>query len=249
MADPVRARRLSDHEGQTLTQIVRRGRGSSIRVRRATIIMASASGTPVSAIARLVAADEDTVRDVIHAFNQRGLAALDPQWAGGRPRRISDDDVAFIVATAKTRPETLGRPFTHWSVRKLAAYLRRNDQRIIRVGRERLRQLLHTHQITFQRTRTWKESRDPDKDRKLDRIEEVIRRFPDRCFAFDQFGPLSIRPCHGTCWAARRHPDRLRAPYHRTHGIRYFHGGYSLSEDRLCGVLHDTKAATTPWPR
>jgi hypothetical protein len=41
------------------------------------------------------------------------LAALDPQWAGGRPRLISDDDVAFIVATAKTRPETLGRPFTH----------------------------------------------------------------------------------------------------------------------------------------
>ena len=41
------------------------------------------------AIARLVAADEDTVRDVIHAFNERGLAALDPQWAGGRPRLIS----------------------------------------------------------------------------------------------------------------------------------------------------------------
>ena len=68
MADPVRARRLSDHEGQTLTQIVRRGRGSSIRVRRATMILASASGTPVAAIARLVAADEDTVREVIHAF-------------------------------------------------------------------------------------------------------------------------------------------------------------------------------------
>jgi hypothetical protein len=35
---------------------VRRGRGNPIRVRRATIIMASASGTPVAAIARLVAA-------------------------------------------------------------------------------------------------------------------------------------------------------------------------------------------------
>src|SRR3954452_18812080 len=132
MADPVRARRLSDHEGRTLTQIVRRGRGNSIRVRRATIIMASSSGTPVAAIARLVAADEDTVRDVIHAFNERGLAALDPRWAGGRPRLIRDDDVAFIVATATTRPETLRRPFTHGSVRKLAAYLRRNDQRVVR---------------------------------------------------------------------------------------------------------------------
>src|SRR4051812_32608743 len=203
--------------------------------------MASASGTLVPAIARLVAADEDTGGDVIHAFNQRGLAALDPQWAGGRPRRISDDDVAFIVATAKTRPETLGRPFTHWSVRKLAAYLRRNDRRIIRVGRERLRQLLHTHQITFQRTRTWKESRDPDKDRKLDRIEEVIRRFPDRCFAFDQFGPLSIRPCHGTTWAPECKPARLPATYHRTHGIRYFHGCYSLGDDQLWGVSRRRK--------
>jgi len=97
MADPVRARRLSDHEGQTLTQIVRRGRGSSIRVRRATMILASASGTPVAAIARLVAADEDTVREVIHAVNAKGLAALDPQWAGGRPRLISDDDTGFIT--------------------------------------------------------------------------------------------------------------------------------------------------------
>jgi hypothetical protein len=141
------------------------------------------------------------------------------------------------------RPETLGRPFTHWGVRKLAAYLRRNDRRIIRVGRERLRQLLYTHQITFQRTRTWKESRDPDKDRKLDRIEEVIRRFPDRCFAFDQFGPLSIRPCHGTTWAPECKPARLPATFHRTHGIRYFHGCYSLGDDQLWGVSRRRKGA------
>ena len=83
MAEPVRARRLSEDEGRQLQQIVRRGKPGAIRMRRAMMIMASASGTPVPAIARLVAADEDTVRDVIHAFNERGLAALDPQWAGG----------------------------------------------------------------------------------------------------------------------------------------------------------------------
>ena len=79
LAEPVRARRLTDQEGRKLQQIVRRGRHESVRVRRALIIMASASGTTVPAIARLVAAHEDTVRDVIHAFNERGLAALDPQ--------------------------------------------------------------------------------------------------------------------------------------------------------------------------
>ena len=104
MAEPVRARRLTDQEGRRLQQIVRRGKHGSVRVRRAMIIMASSSGTPAPAIARLVAADEDTVRDVVHAFNQKGLAALDPNWAGGRPRRISDDDVEVIVEAATTRP-------------------------------------------------------------------------------------------------------------------------------------------------
>src|SRR5258705_253541 len=123
MSQPVRARRLTEHEGQYLLRLVRRGNHETIRVRRALIIMASASGTTVPAIARLVAADEDTVRDVIHAFNAEGLACLGPHWAGGRPRRITDADLTLIVATATTRPRKLGLPFTHWSMRKLAAYL------------------------------------------------------------------------------------------------------------------------------
>jgi transposase len=60
---------------------------------------------------------------VIHLFNAKGLAALDPRWAGGRPRLISDEDIAVIVEAATTRPEKLGLPFTRWSLRKLAAYL------------------------------------------------------------------------------------------------------------------------------
>ena len=157
---------------------------------------------------------------------------------------------AFVVEIARRRPGKLGLPFTHWSIRKLTDYLngryggsdpRQLPSRTVRIGRERLRKILHDHDITFQRTRTWKESSDPDYDAKLDRIDDVISRFPDRCFAFDQFGPLSIRPCHGTCWASKKHPDRLRATYKRTHGIRYFHGCYSLSDDRLWGVLHEHK--------
>jgi len=81
MAEPVRAQRLSDEEGRRRLQIVRRDRHGSVRVRRVMIIMASAPGTPVPAIARLVAADDDTVRGVVHAFNAKGLAA---RALGGR---------------------------------------------------------------------------------------------------------------------------------------------------------------------
>ena len=139
-------------------------------------------------------------------------------------------------------------PFTHWSLRKLSTYLRGGYRRTapipahpVTVSRERLRRILHTHRITFQHTRTWKESTDPDLEAKLDRIQDVTTRFPDRCFAFDQFGPLSIRPCHGTCWASRKDPNRIPATYHRTHGIRYFHGCYDLARDKLWGILHEHK--------
>jgi hypothetical protein len=89
LAEPVRARRLTQDEGRKLQQLVRRGKHDSVRVRRALIIMAFASGTPVPAIANLIAGHEDTVRDVIHSFNEIGLRALDLQWAGGRPRPAS----------------------------------------------------------------------------------------------------------------------------------------------------------------
>jgi len=208
------------------------------------VVLASAGGNSVPVIARLVSADEDSVRQVIHRFNEMGLGCLDPRWAGGRPRRISPDDEAFIVATANTRPEALGQPFTRWSVRKLADYLAHNrGLRRVMVGRERLRQFLHKHHLTFQRTKTWKESTDPDRDAKLARIDEVMTRFPDRCFAFDEFGPLTIRPHLGAAWTEQRHPDRLPANYHKLAGVRQFHGCYSIGEDTLWGVVRARKSA------
>lgn len=184
MSKPVRARRLTDEEGRILLRIVGRGRHQTVKVRRAMMVLASVSGNTNELIARLVAADPDTVRDVIHAFNDRGLECLDPRWAGGAPRRITEQDEAYIVQVATARPRSLGRPFTHWSLRKLADYLSHPPAGASRVviGRTRLGETLRRHQISFQRTRTWKETTDPDADAKLDRIEEVTRRFPDRCF-------------------------------------------------------------------
>ena len=64
----------------------------------------------------------------------------------------------------------------------------------VRIGRERLRQILHAEAITFQRTKTWKESPDPLKEQKLARIEGLLDHQRDRTFAFDEFGPLTIKP-------------------------------------------------------
>ncbi|WP_329109139.1 IS630 family transposase [Micromonospora sp. NBC_01699] len=244
MAEPVRVRRLSDQEGQRLQRLVRRGTGSVVRLRRAMVVLASAGGNTVPAIARLVQADEDSVRQVIHRFNEQGMPSLDPRWAGGRPRQISPDDEAFIVATANTRPMKLGRPFTRWSIRKLAEYLAGNPDRVVMVGRERLRQYLRKHEITFQRTKTWKESNDPQRETKLTRIEHVTTQFSDRVFAFDEFGPLAVRPQTGSGWHPKGRPHRLPANYHKLHGVRQFHGCYSVGDDTLWGVIRHRKSAT-----
>ena len=246
MAEPVRVRRLSDDEGRKLQRLVRRGEGkgqaSVVRYRRAMVILASAGGNRVPVIARLVQTSEDRVREVIHRFNEIGMACLDPKWAGGRPRRITTDDETFIVAAANQRPEKLGRPFTRWSLRKLVGYLADNPTRVVTIGRERLRELLAKHDVTFQRTKTWKESNDPDRDVKLARIDEVLAEHPDRCFAFDEFGPLAIHPIAGCCWAAKKKPQRVRANYHKHCGVRQFHAVYSVGDDTMWGVCRTRKS-------
>src|SRR5258708_19084247 len=126
MRERVRVRRLNDEEGRQIKRIVRRGGGSDgsiVKWRRAMVVLASAGGNDVAAIAGLVQTSPDRVREMIHRFNDLGMRSLDPQWAGGRPRLITTTDRALIVKTAKTRPTKLRQPFTHWSLRKLAEYL------------------------------------------------------------------------------------------------------------------------------
>ncbi len=82
MSKRVRVRRLSVEEGRQLQRIVRRGGGktdkSHVKWRRAVAVHASAGGNTVPVIARLVATSEDRVREMIHRFNEEGMASLDP---------------------------------------------------------------------------------------------------------------------------------------------------------------------------
>ncbi len=205
------------------------------------VVLASAGGNDVATIARLVQTSPDRVREMIHRFNDLGMRSLDPQWAGGRPRQITTSDRSFIVETAKTRPAKLGRPFTHWSIRKLADYLGTKNGHKVRIGRERLRQILIAEGITFQRTKTWKESPDPLKEQKLARIEWCLDHARDRTFAFDEFGPLTIKPVGGAAWAPQGRPIRLRANYNKPHGSRQLFACYSIGEDHLWGRIEPAK--------
>ena len=50
---------------------------------------------------------------------------------------------------------------------------------------------------------------------------------------FDEFGPIEVRPQHGRAWRSVGDPERIRANYVRTHGVRHYLAAYDLKDDRL----------------
>ena len=58
---------------------------------------------------------------------------------------------------------------------------------------------------------------------------------------FDEMGPIQLIPHHGSGWALRKLPERLRATYSKQHGVRYLFGAYDVHADRLHGRLRPHK--------
>jgi transposase len=75
-------RALSMPEGQRLQQITRTAK-DPVRLRRAIVVLMSGQGQPAPDIAHLLKATEDYVRDVIHAFNERGVRRAGPKMERG----------------------------------------------------------------------------------------------------------------------------------------------------------------------
>jgi predicted ArsR family transcriptional regulator len=86
VAERVRVRDITNEEGNRLLRIVRRSSGSVVTWRRAQMVLLSAQGMDVAAIAGVTFTSPDRVRDVLHNFNLDGFAALYPRMpAAGRP--------------------------------------------------------------------------------------------------------------------------------------------------------------------
>jgi len=224
-------RELAPHEGQRLKRLSKQSKVASTR-QRASILLASNTLMSVPQIARMWMTDESHVRRVIHEFNEHGFESLRPRFGGGRPRRISTDDEQRIVAVAGARPDTLGVPYTRWSLAKLSRYLRTQG---IEVSSAHLARILARNGISLQRTRSWKQSPDPDYQAKADRILALYREKPANgvVISFDEKGPESLCPKHGRGWARRGRPERHRATFNRRQGIRYLVGALDVHADYL----------------
>jgi hypothetical protein len=85
-------------------------RRTPVRMRRPMVVMMSGQGQTVRDITSLLQVSEDYVRDVIHAFNERGFDALDPKPSGGPGRKIGEQLCSWICTIARTSPADWASP-------------------------------------------------------------------------------------------------------------------------------------------
>jgi transposase len=63
-----------------------------------------------------VGLDGETVRKRTRRFNAEGLAALKDRSRSGRRPTYSPAQTAAVIASALSKPQTLGLPFAAWTL-------------------------------------------------------------------------------------------------------------------------------------
>jgi transposase len=153
-------RDLTSAEGQHLSRILKAST-NAVMLRRAQVIAFSGQGMQAKYIGKQLHLHEEYVRELIRRFDAGSFEALKPKPRTGRPRELEPEEVAQIIEVATMRPKDCGLPFTTWSLRKIADFLVR--RRIVsKTSANMVGRILRENGITFQRTKTWKESNDPE---------------------------------------------------------------------------------------
>ncbi len=166
MKRPIFVRPLTESERAALEAGLRST--DAFVLRRCQILLGSARGESVPAIARALACNEQTVRNAIHAFATRGVAAL--QAGSSRAKTIH---VAFDAQRAEglrallhQSPRQFGKPTSLWTLDLAAEVSVEQGLTATRVSGETIRATLARLGLHWQRAKHWLTSPDPAYARK-----------------------------------------------------------------------------------
>src|SRR6266851_6568294 len=155
------------------------GRRSSqgFTVRRSQMLLASAEGKPTTSIACLIGCTDQTVRNAIHDFHERGLAALQP--TSSRPHTTHEVFDALgrqrLRALLHQSPRNFGKETSIWTL-DLAAEVSVTVGIASRpISGETIRNALRQLGVRWKRAKHWITSPDPDYVRKKNRRDSLIR--------------------------------------------------------------------------
>ena len=166
MHPPIFVRELRDAERAQLEAGLRSA--SAFTVRRAQIVLRSASGRTPREIARGLCCASQTVRNAIRAFNAGGLAAL---AAGStRPRSaapvLDGAKLERLRAILHQSPRAFGRARSTWTLDLLARVAHDQGLSPVRLSPETIRRALLRPAVGWKRAKRWLTSPDPAYARK-----------------------------------------------------------------------------------
>lgn len=163
----------------------KRQRTNQVNSCRARVILLSSGHVGKREIAQRVGYTPQWVRIIIHRFNEGGTDGIAwyPYFHAPRgPRSFTADIVEQIAEIALSPPkELIG--MTQWSLAKLRQYMVEQGL-LAEISLEWLRQLLRRCGVRWRRTKTWKESKDPEFWPKYRRIRRLYGARPS----------VSVRP-------------------------------------------------------
>jgi transposase len=120
MKPPIFVRPLSNDEGKRLEAGLRSK--DAFALRRSQILLASSRGEHVPQIAKNLGCSQQTVRDAIHDFNERGLQALTP--GSSRPKRtraaFEEHSAERLRELLHRSPREFGRDSSLWTLETAA---------------------------------------------------------------------------------------------------------------------------------
>jgi transposase len=167
MKPPIFVRKLSKEEREALEAGLRSK--DAFVLRRSQILLASSRGESPPRIAASLGCGSQTVRNAIHAFNERRLGALEP--GSSRPRRTQaafDEKSAGAVRELLHRsPREFGRDGSLWTLEMAAEVSFEEGIVQRRVSGETIRATLaRLLGVRWQRAKRWITSPDPLYERK-----------------------------------------------------------------------------------
>jgi transposase len=166
MQTPLFVRPLTADERATLETGLRSP--SAFTVRRCQILLTSAERQPTTTIARALRCTDQTVRNTIHAFHQRGLAVLRP--LSSRPHSTSTifdaSTCEALRALLHQSPRTFGQPTSRWTLALAAEISFAQGLTPRLVSDEAIRVALRRLGVTWKRAKHWITSPDPAYARK-----------------------------------------------------------------------------------
>jgi transposase len=132
-------------------------------VRRCQIVLASEYGAGVPRVACQVGCSEQTVRNVVHAFNTQGVGCL--QRGSSRPpttrERLGSEGAERLQALLHQSPRTFGHPTSLGPLELAAEVSFAQGLTPPRVSREAIRTALRRLAVSWQRAKRWITSPDP----------------------------------------------------------------------------------------